>query len=47
MIVEIDEIVNEIIRFLKRLWLMAVDTLRFENGEEVFRHSVVIAISTP
>ena len=47
MIVEMDEIVNEIIRFLEGLRLMAVDALRFENGEEVFRHSVIIAISTP
>lgn len=44
-VVEINEIINEFSGLLKILDLLAVNTLGLENGEEVFHHGVVIAVS--
>ena len=45
-VIEVNEPLYQIICFLKCLWFMPVDTLRFEDGEEIFRHSVVIRVPT-
>ncbi len=47
MVVEIDKIINQFSGLLKGLDLLAVDALCFEDREEIFRHGVVIAVSTP
>ena len=45
MVVEVDVSVNHIIRFFECLWLVPVDTLCFQNGEEILCHSIVIWVS--
>ena len=46
-IIEVNIPVNQFIRFLDRLWFVAVDALRFLNREEIFCHGIVIRISFP
>ncbi len=46
MVVEINEIVNQLSGLLKSVDFLAVDALCLENGEEIFRHGVVIAVPT-
>lgn len=46
-IIEVNIPVNQFIRFLDRLWFVAVDALRFQNREEIFCHGIVIRISFP
>ncbi len=45
MVVEINEIVNQFSGLLKSLDFLAIDTLCLEDGEEIFGHCVVIAVS--
>ena len=45
-VVEVDVVINELTRLFKGCNLLAVDALRFENGEKVFSQSVVVRIST-
>ena len=46
MVVKVDIAVNHLVGFREGRWFVAVDTLRFEDGEEIFRHSVVIRVPT-
>ena len=45
-VVKMDVTVNHLIGFREGRRFVAVDTLRFEDGEEIFRHSVVIRVPT-
>ena len=45
MVVEVNIVVNHLIGFRESGWFVSVDALRFENGEEIFRHGIVIRIS--
>lgn len=45
MIIEIDELGNEFSVLLECLDSLAVDARCLEDGEEIFCHSVVIAVS--
>ena len=47
MIVKVDIAVNHLIGFRKGSRFMAVNALGFEDGEEIFRHGVVIRIPLP
>ena len=46
-VIEVNLSVNQFVRFLERLWLVAVDALRFQNREKIFCHGIVIRISFP
>ena len=46
MVVEINEIVNELVSLLESLDFWAVDTLCFEDREEILGHGIIIAISS-
>ena len=46
-IVKMDVTVNHLIGFREGCRFVAVNTLRFENREEIFRHGIVIRISFP
>ena len=46
MVVKVDIAVNHLVGFREGRRFVAVDTLRFEDGEEIFRHSVVIRVPT-
>ena len=45
--VEVDVSVNYLIGLGKGSGSVPVDTLRFEDGEEILRHGIVIRISFP
>ncbi len=45
--VEMDVAVYPISGLVKGGWLVTVDALCFQNAEEVFRHGVVITVSSP
>ena len=45
MVVEVNVSINQIIGFSECLWLVPVDTLCFQNGEEIFCHCIVIWIA--
>ena len=47
MVVEVNKTVNHLIGFREGIQFTAVNALGFEDGEEVFCHSVVIRISPP
>ena len=47
MVVKADVAVNHFVRFGKGSWFVSVNTFRFEDREEIFRHSIVIRISSP
>ena len=44
-VIEVNIPVDQFVRFLERLWLVAVDALCFQNREEIFCHGIVIRIS--
>ena len=44
MVIEVNVSVNQIVGFLEGLWLVSVDTLCFQDGEEIFCHCIVIRI---
>ena len=46
MVVEIDVVVDQYSGLAKGGRKMSVDALRFEDGKEIFRHSIVVAVST-
>ncbi len=46
MVVEIDELVNHISGLLEGSYLLPVDALRLEDGKEILRHGVIIAVPT-
>ena len=46
-IVEVDVSVNHLVGFREGSWFVAVNALCLENGEEIFRHGVVVRISFP
>ena len=45
MVVEVNVSIDQIIRFPESLWLVSVDTLCFQDGEEIFCHCVVIRVT--
>jgi hypothetical protein len=45
-VIEINKIVNQFSGLLKSPDFMPVNTLSFEDREEIFSHSVIIAVST-
>ena len=47
MVVEVDVSVNYLVGLGKGSGFVSVDTLRFEDGEEILRHGIVIRISFP
>ena len=47
MVVEVDEAVNAFIGFPEGFRLVPVNALRFEDGEKVFSHSVVVTVTAP
>ena len=46
-IIEINVFVNEKSRFIEGFDFLPIYTLRFENGEEIFRHGIVITVPAP
>lgn len=46
MVVKVDIAVNHLVDFREGSRFVAVNTLGFEDGEEIFRHSVVIRVPT-
>ena len=44
MVVKMDITVNHLIGLRESGWLMPVNTLRFEDGEEIFCHGIVIGL---
>ena len=46
MVIEINIEINPFVGFFERSWLVPIDALHFEDREEIFRHSVVIAVSS-
>ena len=46
MVVKVDIAVNHLVGFREGSRFVAVNTLGFEDGEEIFRHSVVIRVPT-
>ena len=44
-VVEVDIAVNHGVGFAQRGRFVAVDAFGFENGEEVFRHDIVVGIT--
>ena len=47
MIIEVNVPVDQVVRVTDRLRFVPVDTLRFQNGEEILCHCVVIRITFP
>ncbi|MDP3447988.1 MAG: hypothetical protein Q8S22_08015 [Eubacteriales bacterium] len=47
MVVEIDILINEQSSFVDRFGFAAMDTSCFQNAKEVFRHCIIVAVSTP
>ena len=47
MVVEVDEVVNAFIGLPEGFRLVPVNALCLEDGEEVFSHSIVIAVPAP
>ena len=47
MVVEVDIAVNHLVGFREGRRFVAVNALCFEDGEEIFRHGVVIRIPLP
>ena len=47
MVVKVDITVNHFVGFGEGFQLVSVNTLRFEDGEEIFRHGVVVWVSFP
>ena len=47
MVVKEDISVNHLVGLREGIRFVAVDTLRFEDGEEIFGHGVVIWVSFP
>lgn len=47
MVIEIDEFINKLSGLLEGGDFLSVNTLCLKNGKKFFRHSVVIAVSTP
>ena len=45
MVVKPDEVVNERTSLSKRGKLVAVQTFGLENGKEILRHSIVVAVA--
>ena len=45
MVVEMDVRINGLSGLYNRFGFQPVDALRFENGEEIFRHSIVVTVS--
>ena len=45
MVIEVDVVVDQSSCFLKSGSLVSVNALSLENGEEIFGHSIVVAIS--
>lgn len=47
MIIEIDELINKLVSLLERLDFLTINAFSFQNGEEIFSHSIIIAVPSP
>ena len=45
MIVEIDIVIDQLIGLIEGSGLMPVNAFCFEDGEEIFSHSIIVAVS--
>ncbi len=44
-VIKVDKFINDFSGLPERIYFLVVDTLRLENGEEIFSHCVVITVS--
>ena len=47
MVVEVDIAVNPLVGFRESRRFAAANALRFKNGEEIFRHGIIIWVAFP